>query len=447
MKYKAVVFDLFGTLVDNFEGARYEAFYQETAALLGLDGRRFSEVWRSDRIGSLRAAGQFETFEACLCEVCRVMDVAYDPALVPQVVELRTEMTRATMVPRRDTVATLQAIQSMGLKIGLLSDCSWEVPQVWLETPMAPLVDEAVFSCKAKMKKPDLRLYEKVCEALAVQPDECLYVGDCGSDELAGARRAGMDAALICVPYERHLVMGRSAGLEGAAGVQCARRAGTGQRWCQGGRRMNRHGWSIRPWSCGERGPIRVSQEKLELLEPAEWMRQEYLAYIQDFREAGEPNHGDRRERVITDFESFVEQCRSHAAGRSLPDKRVPETEYWLFRDGKMVASCRLRHHLNETLKQHGGHIGYDVRPSERGKRYAGRMLAMVLEEARQMGLHRVMLTCDKDNVASARTIVKNGGRLDREYWWDEDGKQILAQNYWIEAYNRIRWCCDSRGP
>jgi predicted acetyltransferase len=170
----------------------------------------------------------------------------------------------------------------------------------------------------------------------------------------------------------------------------------------------------------------------LHLVEPNEDMREQYLEYIDAFRAAGESGHQDKREREVSDFAGFVRKCRDEAAGRNLTGTYVPMTSYWLVSGGRIVATCRLRHWLNEVLEWHGGHIGYDARPDERCKGYATRMLAMVLEKARELGLTRVMVTCDKENIASARVIQKNGGVLDSEYWWEESGTKVMIQRYWI---------------
>ena len=82
-------------------------------------------------------------------------------------------------------------------------------------------------------------------------------------------------------------------------------------------------------------------------------------------------------------------------------------------------------------LRDFGGHIGYGVRPSERRKGYATLMLRLVLDKARAMGIERVLITCDKDNLASARVIQKNGGVLDSESY-SEQAKRV-TQRYWIE--------------
>jgi predicted acetyltransferase len=176
-----------------------------------------------------------------------------------------------------------------------------------------------------------------------------------------------------------------------------------------------------------------MGETDLRLIEPDEGMREQYLEYIDAFRAAGESQLQDRREQVVKDFAGFVQKCRDEAAGRNLASMHVPMTSYWLVRGERIVATCRLRHRLNEVLIQHGGHIGYDARPDERCRGHATRILAMVLEKARQMGLTRVMVTCDKDNAASARVIQKNGGVLDRESWWEANGAKVRIQIYWID--------------
>lgn len=203
------MFDLFGTLVDNFHASRYERLLQSIRETLGIHCEDFWTIWASESYSTRRTCGDFAGFEDCLREVCEAAGVTYDPTVVPAVVDLRMQIARENMTPRADTVQTLQMLRDMGLKIGLVSDCGWETPHYWPETLMAPLVHEAIFSCTAKLKKPDPRIYSLICERLAVSGEDCLYIGDCGCDELEGAVRAGMDAALICVPYEEDMVMSR----------------------------------------------------------------------------------------------------------------------------------------------------------------------------------------------------------------------------------------------
>lgn len=109
----------------------------------------------------------------------------------------------------------------------------------------------------------------------------------------------------------------------------------------------------------------------------------------------------------------------------------MPESTHWLVRDGTtFVGFSRLRHRLAPALEHHGGHVGYAIRPSERGKGYGTRILALTLNKAREMGLDRVLVTCDTDNLASVRVIEANGGVLQNQSVSNRSGKMI--SRYWI---------------
>lgn len=88
-----------------------------------------------------------------------------------------------------------------------------------------------------------------------------------------------------------------------------------------------------------------------------------------------------------------------------------------------------IRHYLNDKLFETGGHIGDGIRPSERRKGYATAMIGLALEECRKLGIDRVLICCDKDNIGSAKSIQRNGGVLENEV--EENGN--IVQRYWIE--------------
>jgi len=105
---------------------------------------------------------------------------------------------------------------------------------------------------------------------------------------------------------------------------------------------------------------------------------------------------------------------------------------YFLVKDRSyLVGSSRLRHTLTPDLEQEGGHIGYDIRPSQRGKGYATLLLNLMLEEAKGSGLTGVLVTCDETNIASARVIEKNGGKMLNKVVSEESGE--LVRRYWID--------------
>lgn len=113
-------------------------------------------------------------------------------------------------------------------------------------------------------------------------------------------------------------------------------------------------------------------------------------------------------------FPDYLSKLEREAAGLDPAEGRVPQTVYWLLRGDYPVGLIKLRHHLNDALRQMGGHIGYSVRPSERGKGLGTVMLRLVLAKAQDLGLTQVLLTCLEHNVPSRRMIEKNGGVLEK---------------------------------
>jgi putative hydrolase of the HAD superfamily len=123
--------------------------------------------------------------------------VHFTEAQIKQASKMRWDWAKSLMKPRKQAVEVLSSLKSQKHKIGLLSDCSIEIPPLWKELPLECLVDAAVFSCSAGMKKPDPRIYRMVTDQLKVEPGDCLYVGDGSSHELTGASQAGLHPVLI----------------------------------------------------------------------------------------------------------------------------------------------------------------------------------------------------------------------------------------------------------
>lgn len=138
-----------------------------------------------------------------------------------------------------------------------------------------------------------------------------------------------------------------------------------------------------------------------------------------------------RYQAAITDFAGYLQHLRQFAEGIDLPPGIVRETTYWGLDSPTIVGTIRLRHQLNPALEQIGGHIGYEVRPSKRRQGYGTQMLALALEEARRLGLKRVLITCDTDNIGSARIIEKNGGVLQDQ--GVVAGRSKPISRYWID--------------
>ena len=129
-------------------------------------------------------------------------------------------------------------------------------------------------------------------------------------------------------------------------------------------------------------------------------------------------------------YEDWLAKITDEANHTNPNVNSVPATMYFAVYNQKIVGSIQIRHYLNEPLLIRGGHIGYGVRPAERRKGCATEMLALALEECKRLGIKQVLVTCDKKNIASARTIEKNGGVLENEF---VDAAGGIVLRYWID--------------
>jgi predicted acetyltransferase len=142
-------------------------------------------------------------------------------------------------------------------------------------------------------------------------------------------------------------------------------------------------------------------------------------------------NPGIHRPAPTENFPDFIDRLRGMEEPCRVEAGFVPQSVFWLVDDDTYVGCLSLRHALTDELRRMGGHIGYDIRPTFRRRGYGTRTLALGLDEARRIGLERVLLTCDKDNLASRRVIERNGGVLEDEVIVpSEDG---IKRRYWID--------------
>jgi putative hydrolase of the HAD superfamily len=185
-----VIFDLWDTLVD-YDSAGGRAFQDRVAGLLRRDADEFAALWFEGR--PKRESGSLREY---------VLSLGADETAADEVVTWRLESTRTMLKPRPGAVETLRELRRRGYRVGLITVCSDDVPEVWAESPFAGLFDATVFSCAVGLLKPDPQIYLLACEQLGVAPEEAMFVGDGANDELAGAERAGLRAVLIHRPNE-----------------------------------------------------------------------------------------------------------------------------------------------------------------------------------------------------------------------------------------------------
>lgn len=126
-------------------------------------------------------------------------------------------------------------------------------------------------------------------------------------------------------------------------------------------------------------------------------------------------------------FDEYLE----HLEVKEATDDRVPDSVFFLLDEDRdrLLGAVNIRHDLNDSLLQEGGHIGDGIRPSERRKGYATEMIRLALVECKKLGIDKVLMTCDKDNIGSVKSIVKNGGILENEF---VNSEGHIEQRYWI---------------
>ena len=194
MKFNTVIFDLFGTLVDDFVSSVGQ-MHQEMAAALAVPYEQFIRLW--GQTAKMRIIGAFDTVEANIKYVCDTMNVHPGTEQISKAVEIRMKYIRQALQPRPDAVTTLRQLKEQGYKIGLLSNCSIEIPILWPETAFADLFKSPVFSSRERLKKPDPRIFHLACERIGVTPERCLYIADGEDHELTAAAKVGLHPVLI----------------------------------------------------------------------------------------------------------------------------------------------------------------------------------------------------------------------------------------------------------
>lgn len=195
--YKAVIFDLYGTLIENPSKNEYKNELEIMSAILKIDIKEFEHYWNRETYMK-RVLGYYKTIEGNLIDICKSAKVNISHEKIMNAAASRENFTKSSLEKLKDnTRAVLEGLKKRGYKIGLISDCSCDVPKYWNTCKIKSFFDSEVFSCVSGVKKPDNKIYRLSLNELDLKPDECIYVGDGGSFELTGALNAGMSPVLI----------------------------------------------------------------------------------------------------------------------------------------------------------------------------------------------------------------------------------------------------------
>jgi predicted acetyltransferase len=168
----------------------------------------------------------------------------------------------------------------------------------------------------------------------------------------------------------------------------------------------------------------------MKLIKANKEMEKEYYKFVNEWQDYNEEIIPSSARLFDMSYEKWLKYTYEIENKEACPKHLVPAVTYFLVDEiGKIIGAINIRMRLNDYLFNYGGHIGYGIRPTERKKGYASLMLSLALPIAKQIGMDKVLITCDKNNVGSAKTIIANGGILENEVMEDEE----IVQRYWIE--------------
>ena len=172
--------------------------------------------------------------------------------------------------------------------------------------------------------------------------------------------------------------------------------------------------------------------ETLMLVKPSAQYMQQIMEYRAEFLACDEVMHGTASLRRFEDPTEWLLWLEQTSREETCPEELVPDTEFLSVRaaDNRLVGMINIRHRLSDYLRRFGGHIGYSIRKSERGKGYGKEQLRLALAYCSTHGMPRVLITCGYENIASRKTILSAGGVYEGEELDPADGE--ITQRYWV---------------
>ncbi len=200
MTIRGVIFDLWGTLIDEPADGT-EGLLRELAENLHASYEAFVPAWETGR--TLRGTGKLATIGLALRHLCNELGLTPTAATLAKAEGAYRAAVTKDFFPRPDAAVTLAALRARGLRLGLISNCSPIHPELFAATPLANYFEAPLFSNQIGMLKPDPRIYQLALARLELPAADCLYVGDGDSHEFEGALAVGLRP--VMVPYDYDL--------------------------------------------------------------------------------------------------------------------------------------------------------------------------------------------------------------------------------------------------
>ena len=169
---------------------------------------------------------------------------------------------------------------------------------------------------------------------------------------------------------------------------------------------------------------------RLKLVLPTLKYKENIMAYKAEFIKNNDSMDGTAALKDAKTFEQWYKQFCDNLKSETVREGLVPSTTYMATsaHDNRLIGMVDIRHRLNDHLLNFGGHIGFSIRKTERQKGYATELLSLALKECANLNIEKVLITCEKNNLASAKTILNNGAKLENEILM---GSKVI-QRYWI---------------
>ena len=167
MRYQAVIFDLFGTLVNSFTRREYDQVNAQMAAAVRAP---YTEFWRlMGETYQDSCLGRYSSYEDLVSDVCCRAGVPANLIQITQAAIFHYEFIAKAIVPEPEVLEALDRLKKRGLRLGLISDCGPSVPLLFPQSPLARFVDAPVFSCEERIKKPSSAIYQRICQRLEIR--------------------------------------------------------------------------------------------------------------------------------------------------------------------------------------------------------------------------------------------------------------------------------------
>src|SRR4051812_7596071 len=164
--------------------------------------------------------------------------------------------------------------------------------------------------------------------------------------------------------------------------------------------------------------------------------------FEESYREAMDEFIAEGREEELrsrsnhANFVAFVRELWEQSHGRDLPQGWVAVSTFWLVDGDVFIGKVEIRHQLTDGLRLRGGHVGYSIRPTMRRRGHGTNALSLALPRCLELGLRRVLVTCDATNDPSRRIIQANGGVLEDLVGVDE--RSVATMRFWIDVVSQL---------